>query len=69
MASYQIADGEARGGWRTCLRAAPVKNGWLHYELRDGTNGLARPGKWRIKPADDISKGERIQTRRRSRVW
>ena len=27
--------------------AKEVKDGWLHYELKDGTNGLARPGTWR----------------------
>ena len=22
---------------------------WLHYELKDGTNGLAGPGNWKFK--------------------
>jgi hypothetical protein len=28
-------------------RAEEQGNGWLHYELRDGTIGLARPGTWK----------------------
>ncbi len=30
-----------------CKKAVEVKLGFLHYELADGTIGLARPGKWR----------------------
>ena len=36
-------------GWIMTKVASEQKNGWLHYELRDGTNGLARPGTWRTK--------------------
>ncbi len=36
--------------WVTCKKANPTgKNGFLHYELYDGTNGLARSGTWREK--------------------
>lgn len=35
------------GAWYPCKIAAPQPSGWLHYELRDHTNGLARPGTWR----------------------
>lgn len=48
---YEI---EVAGEWYRCKKAAEQfnprsgeSNGWLHYELSDGTNGLARPGKWR----------------------
>lgn len=30
-----------------CKKAAPNSKGWLHYELMDGTVGLAKPGSWR----------------------
>ena len=46
---------EIRVGAKPEIRWIPVKaadeqdTGWLHYELRDGTNGLARPGTWRVK--------------------
>ncbi len=43
---YEIRDGD---GWITAAKAVPVKKGWLHYQLRDGTNGLAQPKNWRIK--------------------
>jgi len=46
---YQVRHGD---GWQTCLRGAVQPSGWLHYELRDGTNGLCRPGQWREKPED-----------------
>jgi hypothetical protein len=31
----------------TCSKAEEQPHGWLHYELRDGTNGLAQPKNWR----------------------
>ena len=34
----------------------PQSSGWLHYELRDGTNGLAKPGKWSEGDIKDVSK-------------
>ena len=43
---YEVKSGDQ---WVACKKAATVKNGWLHYELRDGTNGLARPERWRVK--------------------
>lgn len=49
---YQIKDGD---GWETCRKAAPQKPGWLHYELRDGTIGLAYGDKWRIKPKEQTA--------------
>jgi hypothetical protein len=44
---YQVKSGES---WLTCRFASVQPNGWLHYELPDSTNGLARPGTWRVKP-------------------
>jgi len=44
---YQIQDGES---FINCKRAEPQPSGWLHYELTDGTNGLKRPGTWRVRP-------------------
>jgi hypothetical protein len=46
---YQLKDGD---NWETCKKATTsgMKEGWLHYELEDGTIGLARPGTWREKP-------------------
>ena len=40
------------GEWITCKvsKTSGLEEGWLHYELRDGTNGLARPGTWRVAP-------------------
>lgn len=44
--------------WLTCKSAEEIKhpqsgtNGWLHYELADGTIGLKRPGTWRKKDAN-----------------
>ena len=39
--------------WRLVTKAEPVKQGWLHYQIRtkkDGTVvGLARPGYWRAR--------------------
>jgi hypothetical protein len=36
----------------TCSKAEEQPHGWLHYELRDGTNGLAQPKNWRKVEAD-----------------
>lgn len=44
---YEIADSEH--GFVACVKAEPTSNGWLHYELADGTVGLKRPGTWRVK--------------------
>ncbi len=45
---YQIREGKM---WRTCTTAEPQPpSGWLHYELWDGTIGLAPPNKWRVRP-------------------
>lgn len=41
---YEVKSGER---WIRCKRASPQKANWLHFELRDGTVGLARPGNWR----------------------
>lgn len=50
---YQVleSDFHPEGPWTTCTKADPQLSGWLHYELRDGTNGLKRPGTWRVKPS------------------
>ena len=50
---YQLKDPYAKSGWVTLTKAVPVKNGWLHWEKREGgtlSTGLAKPGNWRIKP-------------------
>ena len=46
---YQIQDSDT-ATFINCKRAEPQPSGWLHYELADGTNGLRRPGKWRVRP-------------------
>ena len=33
--------------WERVTDAVEVRQGFLHYELKDGTIGLARPGTWR----------------------
>lgn len=43
---YEVKCG---GEWVTAERAKEVRQGFLHYELKDGTNGLAQPGSWRVK--------------------
>jgi hypothetical protein len=50
---YQVRDGE---DWLTCLKAVEQSSGWLHYELRDGTNGLAQPKNWRKLLEEKVSK-------------
>jgi len=34
--------------WETVKKASIALKGWLHYELRDGTIGLAQPKNWRF---------------------
>jgi len=34
-------------GWKRVRSSKPLKDGWLHYELHDGTVGLAQPKHWR----------------------
>lgn len=46
---YQVQDGDA-ASFLNCKKAEPQGNGWLHYELADGTIGLKRPGTWRVRP-------------------
>lgn len=44
----------AAGKWIACVKATEEANGWLHYQLSDGTNGLKRPTTWReIKKQKD----------------
>lgn len=38
--------------WHRCKRAVKQPSGWLHYELADGTNGLAQPKNWRVAKAE-----------------
>ena len=48
---YQVlSGGDSNGQWINCKKAVPQPSRWLHFELRDGTNGLARPGRWRERP-------------------
>jgi len=44
-----LVPGDLRGTkeWIKCKIAREVNQGFLHYELKDGTNGLAKPGTWR----------------------
>ena len=35
--------------WIIARKAKELPSGWLHYELKDGTIGLMRPGKWKYK--------------------
>jgi len=35
--------------WCKCRKAVAMPSGWLHYELYDGTVGLAQPKNWRFK--------------------
>ena len=41
---YYVKDGEK---WVRCWKAVEIKRGFLHYEMRDGTNAFARPGTWK----------------------
>lgn len=43
---YEI---EIGGEWFVCQKAVETGKGWLHYQMRDGTNGMKRPGTWRVK--------------------
>lgn len=38
-------------GWRRVKSSKLARGGWLHYELPDGTTGLAQPKHWRIVDA------------------
>lgn len=43
---YEVRSGSE---WVRCTRATTenMKAGWLHYELPDGTVGIARESNWR----------------------
>lgn len=50
MPRYEVRFGsDIAPQWILAKKAAHMKRGWLHYELRDGTIGLAKPGTWRVK--------------------
>lgn len=34
-------------GWIRVRTSKVIKDGWLHYTLGDGTNGIVRPSRWR----------------------
>lgn len=36
--------------WIAVMRSEKQPSGWLHYELQDGTIGLAQPKNWREEP-------------------
>lgn len=36
------------GEWCKCRKAVAMPSGWLHYELYDGTVGLAQPKNWKV---------------------
>lgn len=41
--------------WERVTDAKQVDNGFLNYEMKDGTIGLARPGRWRwIEDHEDV---------------
>ena len=42
------------GQWIKCTRSRELGNGWLEYALRDGTQGLKRPGEWRERKPTQI---------------
>ncbi len=49
--NYEVKSGSEKHGdlnWIRVSDAKEVDQGFLHYELKDGTNGLARPGTWRF---------------------
>lgn len=48
---YEILDSDyhQEGQYIPCSKAEVTSNGWLHYELSDGTIGLKRPNTWRVK--------------------
>lgn len=46
--------------WQTPLKAQRQPSGWLHYELRDSTNGLAQPQNWRYKIKMEFTQQERL---------
>lgn len=37
-------------GWVRVKDSRTIKDGWLHYELHDGTYGVAQPKHWREVP-------------------
>ena len=44
----------------TAVKAEEQHHGWLHYELRDGTNGLAQPKNWRkVEEALRVREGKK----------
>jgi hypothetical protein len=46
---YEIYVGTEKGVklWERPVKAVELPSGWLHYELKDGTNGMAQPKNWR----------------------
>jgi hypothetical protein len=45
---YEILNSD--GKWETVKKGQPDwREGWLRYELKDGTVGIKRPGTWRPK--------------------
>jgi hypothetical protein len=44
---YEILNSD--GSYTRCTKAEPTSNGWLHYELADGTIGLKKPNTWRTR--------------------
>jgi hypothetical protein len=37
------------GEWMLAKRGVVQPSGWLHWEDSDGSVGLQRPGKWRVR--------------------
>jgi hypothetical protein len=48
---YVGKDGLGITLWEHPTKAAEQSSGWLHYELKDGTIGLAQPKNWRYSKA------------------
>ena len=49
------------GRWVKCKTATPCEQGWLEYELRDSTVGLAQPEKWYSETIHEMTTHDRIQ--------
>jgi len=64
--NYYLAD---KAGWERCKKATEggMKPGWLHYELADGTIGLAKPGSWK-KNGETLPCGHLADSLRRRKL-
>ena len=49
---YEVREGSE---WYRCKKGEPQSSGWLHFELSDGTIGLAQPKNWRVVGAETVA--------------